>query len=148
LTSGDIQTSSLPGVSQTFIIPKNDTSEWCLVVDYSAINKGTIKNQYPLPCIEDLLDHLHEACFFTKMDLTTGYHQVRMHASDTWKTAFKTKFGIFEWLVMPFRLTNAPTTFMRFINDVFRAHLGKFVVIYLDDNLIFNKSWEDHLQRV
>jgi len=148
LTSGHIQTSSSPCASPAFIIPKKDTSEWHLVTDYRALNKATVKNRYPLPRIEDLLDHLHGACFFTKMDLTAGYHQVRMHAADTWKTVFKTKFGLFEWLVMPFGLTNAPATFMRFINDVFRAHLGKFVVIYLDDILVFSKSWEDHLQHV
>jgi hypothetical protein len=82
------------------------------------------------------------------MDLTTGYHQVHMKATDTWKTTFKTKFGLFEWLVMPFGLTNAPTTFMRLINDIFRPHLGKFVVIYLDDILVFNRSWVEHLQHV
>eukprot|EP00253_Pinus_taeda_P007128 PITA_07128 len=125
LTSGHIQPSSSPCASPAFIIPKKDTSEWRLVTDYRALNKATVKNRYPLPRIEDLLDHLHGACFFTKMDLTAGYHQVRMHASDTWKTAFKTKFGLFEWLVMPFGLTNAPATFMRFINDIFRAHLGQ-----------------------
>jgi hypothetical protein len=82
------------------------------------------------------------------MDLTTGYHQVHMNATDTWKTTFKTKFGLYEWMVMPFGLTNAPATFMRLINDIFRAHLGKIVVIYLDDILVFSKTWEDHFLHV
>ena len=118
------------------------------MTDSRALNNTTIQNLYRLPLIEDLLNHLQGACFFTKMDLTSGYHQVRMHATDTWKTNFKTKFGIFEWLVMLFGLTNALTTFMRLINDIFRPHLGKFVVIYLDDILVFSKSWAEHLQHV
>lgn len=113
------------------------------------MNKETIKNIYPLPRIEDLLDHLQGAYVFTKMDLILGYHQVRMHHSDIWKTTFKTKFGLYEWIVMPFILTNAPTTFMWLINNIFRPHLGKFhVVIYFDDILIFSRSWEQHLQHL
>lgn len=105
--SGHIQPSSSPCASLAFIITKKENSEWRLVTDYRALNKATVKKYYPLPWIEDLLDHLQGNCFFTKMDLTSGYHQVCMHAVDTWKTTFKTKFRIFEWLVMPFGLTNA-----------------------------------------
>jgi hypothetical protein len=148
LESGHIQPSSSPCASLAFIIPKKDDLEWRLVTDYRALNKIMVKNRYPLPRIEDLMDHLHDVVYFTKMDLTMGYHQVRMHSMDTWKTAFKTKFGLFEWLVMPFGLTNAPTTFMRLINDVFHPLLGKIVVIYLDDILIFSRSWEEHMQHV
>jgi hypothetical protein len=119
-----------------------------LVTDYRALNKATIKNHYPLPRIEELLDTLQGAKWFTKLDLTAGYHQVRMNPDDVWKTTFKTKFGLFEWKVMPFGLTNAPTTFMRLINDIFRAHLGRFVVIYLDDILIFSRTWDTHMQHV
>lgn len=111
-----------------------------LVVDYQAINKITVKNHYPLPRIKDLLDHLEGARYFTKMDLTTGYHKVCMHAMDVWKTTFKTKFGLFKWLVMPFGLSNALATFMRLINGIFCKHLGKIVIIYLDDILIFSKT--------
>ena len=82
------------------------------------------------------------------MDLTFSYYQVWMNLDDVWKTMFKTKFGLFEWKVMPFGLTNDPTTFMRLINDIFRAHLGQFVVIYLDDILIFNQTWDTHMQHV
>jgi hypothetical protein len=82
------------------------------------------------------------------MDLTAKYRQVRMNEVDTWKTAFKTKFDLYEWMVMPFDLTNAPATFMRLINEIYKAHLGKIVVIYLDDILVFSKTWEDHLLHV
>ena len=98
-----------------------------LVTDYHALNKATVKNRYPLPRIEELLDTLQGAKWFTKLDLEVGYHQVRMNPDDVWKTTFKTKFGLYEWKVMPFGLTNAPTTFMRLINDIFRNHLGQFL---------------------
>ncbi len=148
INCGHIQPSSSPWASATFVIPKRDTSEMRLVTNYWALNKATVKNRYPLPRIEELLDTLQGAKWFTKLDLTAGYHQVRMNPEDIWKTTFKTKFGLFEWKVMPFGLTNAPTTFMRLINDIFRSELGKIVVIYLDDILIFNKTWELHMQHV
>jgi hypothetical protein len=88
-----------------------------------------MKNHYPLPRIEELLDTLQGAKLFTKLDLTNGYHQVRTNLDDVWQTTFKTKFGLFEWKVMPFGLTNTQTTFMRLINDIFRAHLGRFFFI-------------------
>jgi hypothetical protein len=112
------------------------------------LNKATIKNRYPLPWIEELLNTLQGDKWFTKLDLTIGYHQVRMNPNDVWKTVFKTKFGLFEWKFMPFSLTNGPTTFMRLINDIFRAHLGRFVVIYLDHILIFSRTWDTHMQHV
>jgi hypothetical protein len=113
-----------------------------------ALNKATIKNRYPLPRIEDLLDHLQGAYFFTNTDMASGYNHVCMQHSDIWKTTFKTKFGLYEWLVMPFGLTNALATFMQLSNDIFQPHLGKFVVIYLDDIFIFSSSWEDCLQHM
>ena len=109
-----------------------------LDTDYWALNKATVKNHYPLPRIQELLDTLQGAKWFTKLDLIAGYYQVRMNPNDVWKTAFKTKCGLYEWKAMPFGLTNAPATFMRLINDIFRPHLGRMVVIYLDDILIFN----------
>jgi hypothetical protein len=87
---------------------------------------------------------LKGARFFTKMDLTTRYHQVGTNATDTWNTTFKTKFGLYEWMLMPFGFTNALATFKRVINDIFKENLGKIVVIYLDDTLVFSKTWEDH----
>jgi hypothetical protein len=96
----------------------------CLVTNYRALNKATIKNRYTLPWIEELINTLQGAKLFTKWDLIVGYHQVQTNLDDVWKTTFKTKFGLFKWKFMPFGLTNTPATFMRLINDIFRENLG------------------------
>ena len=119
-----------------------------LWVDYHALNKQTIKNKYPLPRIEDLIDRIHGASVFTKLDLRSGYHQVRVADEDIAKTAFKTRYGLYKFLVMPFGLTNAPATFMRLMNDVLREYLDVFVVVFLDDILIFSRSMTDHTRHV
>lgn len=117
-------------------------------MDYRAINKITVKNRYPLPRIDDLLDQLKIVAYFTKWDLCSGYHQVLIVEQDVWKTAFKTKQGLFEWMVMPLGLSNAPATFMRVMNDLFRLFIEEFVLVYLDDILVFIKSWVEHVCHV
>ena len=105
-------------------------------------------NRYLIPWIDDLLDQLKGAEYFNKINLKSRYHQVPIDSSDVWKTAFKAKEGLFEWLVMPFGLKNSPATFMRLMEDILRPFTNLFVVVYLDDILIFSKTWEEYLQHI
>jgi RNase H-like domain found in reverse transcriptase/Reverse transcriptase (RNA-dependent DNA polymerase) len=112
------------------------------------LNKITIKNKYPLPLIGETLDRLSGASVFTKFDLRVGYAHVRIAEGDEWKTAFRTRYGHYEYLIMPFGLTNAPASFQNLMNDVFRPYLDKFVVVYLDDILVYSKNLEEHKKHV
>jgi hypothetical protein len=131
--------------SKGFIRPSS--SPWgapVLFVDYQSLNEVTIKNKYPLPRIEDLFDQMKGASVFSKIDLRSGYHQLKIRKSDIPKTAFRTRYGLYEYTVMSFGLTNAPTYFMYLMNKVVMEYLDKFVVAFIDDILIFSKTEEEH----
>ena len=144
---GYIQPSVSPFGAPILFVPKKDGGiRMC--VDYRALNRVTVHNRYPLPRIDELLDRLLGAKLFTKIDLRSGYHQIRVHPEDVPKTAFRTRYGHFEFLVLPFGLTNAPATFMNLMHSIFREQLDDFVIIFLDDILVYSKDLDSHVAHV
>jgi hypothetical protein len=143
LDKGYIRPSASPWGAPVIFVPKKDgTQRMCM--DYCSLNEVTIKNKYLLPRIDDLFDQLKGACVFSKINLRSGYHQLKIRASDIPKTAFITQYGLYEYTAMSFGLTNAPAYFMYFMNKLFMEYLDKFVVVFIDDILIFSKNEEEH----
>jgi hypothetical protein len=146
LEKGFIRPSSSPwGAPVIFVLKKDGTQRLCM--DYHALNEVTVKNMYPLPRIDDLFNQLHGACVFSKIDLQSGYHQLEIQECDILKTTFVSRYGLYEYMVMSFGLTNAPAYFMYLMNKVFMEYLDKFVVMFIDDILVYSRSeeHEEHL---
>eukprot|EP00079_Xenopus_tropicalis_P032169 XP_017945940.1 PREDICTED: RNA-directed DNA polymerase homolog [Xenopus tropicalis] len=143
LERGFIRPSSSPAGAGFFFVEKKDGGlRPC--IDYRGLNKITVKNRYPLPLISELFDRVKGATIFSKLDLRGAYNLIRIREGDEWKTAFNTRDGHYEYLVMPFGLCNAPAVFQELVNDIFRDLLGRTVVVYLDDILIYSNNLSDH----
>jgi hypothetical protein len=147
LAKGRIRLSQSPAASPVLFVPKKDGT-FRLCVDYRGLNSITVKNRYPLPLISEIMDRTAGAQYFTKLDVKEAYYRIRIAEGDEWKTAFRTRYGLYEYLVMPFGLTNAPATFQSYIHQALRGYLDEFCVTYLDDILIFSPNRETHTKHI
>jgi hypothetical protein len=121
---------------------------WCFCMDYHALNATTVKDRFPIPTINDMLDKLYGASYFTKLDLRAGYHHVRVNHLDISKIYFHTHNRHYEYLVMPFGLCNAPSTFQAIMNSILRPYLRTFILVFFDDILVYSPIWDKHLMHV